>query len=85
MGRKVNKVVRIGLGGGLIGSLLTNTKSAFEKEINHQNTDGWNLCELEAIGGANLFMMIVRMIILALTLGLFTLGQNYIMIFEKEG
>jgi hypothetical protein len=79
----VNKVVRIGLAGGLIGALITNSKSAFEKSINAENSDGWNLAEVIPLSGGNVFMLIVRIVLLILTLGLFTLGSNYLLIFEK--
>lgn len=84
MSRMVNKVARIGLAGGLIGALITNTRRAFDKAIEQENQLGWNLCHVEPIGGNNLFMLIVRLLILVLTLGLFTLGPNYILIFEKD-
>lgn len=83
MKTKVNRVIRIGLAGGLIGALITNTRAAFEKNIQLQNSQGWNLCEVVPIGGTNLFMLIVRLLILVLTLGMFTLGSNYLLIFEK--
>lgn len=84
MTRMVNKVVRIGLAGGLIGAMITNTRSAFDKAIAQENQLGWNLCHVEAVGANNLIMLIIRVIILVLTLGLFTLGANYILIFEKD-
>lgn len=84
MTRLVNKVVRIGLAGGLIGALITNTRGTFDKAIAQENQLGWNLCHVESVGSYNLFMLILRVIILILTLGLFTLGANYILIFEKD-
>ena len=83
MKMKMNRVVRIGLAGGLIGAVVTNSRAAFEKSITQQNAQGWNLCEVVPIGGTNLFMLIIRLLILVLTLGLFTLGSNYLLIFEK--
>lgn len=83
MVQRINKVVRIGLAGGLIGALVTNTKSAFEKAINEANAEGWNLAEVVPLSGTNLFMLLIRVFLLLITLGLFTLGSNYLLVFEK--
>jgi hypothetical protein len=84
MGRLTNRVERITLAGGLIGALVTNSKVAFEKRIDASNAEGWNLCHVEPLSGANLFMLLIRIIILVLTLGLFTLGASYLLIFERD-
>lgn len=40
--RKVNKVVRIALSGGLLGALLTNPRRALDSAISQANAEGWN-------------------------------------------
>lgn len=81
---KKNRMVRIALAGGLIGALTTNPKRALEKVIDAQNAEGWNCHQILPHATANIFMVIVQIILLICTLGLWTFGAGYMLLFEKE-
>ena len=81
---KVNKVVRISLSGGLIGWLTTNPRKAIDDTIDKQNQDGWNAIYFAEHRTSNLIVTVFQIIILILTLGLWTFGAGYMILFEKE-
>lgn len=81
---KVNKIERIALMGGLIGALLTNPRAALEKSITHANADGWYCRQILPHSTSNLFMIILSILCLCLTFGLWTFGAGYLLLLEKE-
>jgi len=83
MARK-NKVTRISLIGGLIGAIATNPRKALEKEIEDGNQEGWNSIQIIPHRTTNLFIAILQLIVLVLTIGLFTWGGGYLVLFERE-
>lgn len=83
MARK-NKVSRIPLMGGLIGVLATNPRKALGDEIDKKNLEGWNAIFISPHATHNLLVSLLQVILLILTLGLFTWGGGYLVLFEKE-
>ena len=83
MARK-NKVTRISLIGGIIGAIATNPRKALEDEIENGNQEGWNAIHIEPHRTTNLFIAILQLIVLVLTIGLFTWGGGYLVLFERE-
>ncbi len=81
---KINKISRISLMGGLLGALFTNPRKALEDEINTANQNGWHATHIESHSTTNLFVAILQMMVLVITLGLFTWGGGYLILFEKE-
>ena len=77
--RKTNKVVRINYSGGLLGLLFGSARGKLEKVLEDNNRSGWNLAEVIP-DNPNLVILIVRLIILTLTLGLWTLSTSYLLI-----
>jgi len=82
--RKINKVDRIFLTGGLIGLLFTNPRRAIDSRVEEANKHGWNLHQILPHVETNWLIWIFSIIVLFLTLGLFTFGAGYILLFEKE-
>ena len=82
---KENRISRISLMGGLIGALATNPRAALQAELDKQNQQGWNAIHIDPHGTTNLFVRILQLVVLILTLGLFTWGGGYLVLFEKEG
>ncbi len=82
---KKNKVVRISLMGGLIGALTTNPRKALEDAIDKENNEGWNAIHIEPHSTANLLVWVLQLVVLVCTLGLWTWGGGYMVLFEKEG
>ena len=81
---KVNKVVRIALAGGIIGLLTTNPRRALDQRIDKENQEGWTATYFITHSETNLFMFMLRLLVLFLTLFLWTFGAGYLILFERE-
>jgi hypothetical protein len=81
---KRNKVTRVSLIGGLIGAILTNPRKALEDEIDRRTQYGWVATHIDPHRTTNLFIWILQLVVLVLTLGLFTWGGGYLILFERE-
>lgn len=81
---KINKVSRISLIGGLIGAIATNPRKALQKEIDEHNHDGWSTVQITNHSTTNTFIWLLQILVLILTLGLFTWGGGYLVLFEKD-
>lgn len=79
---KINKVVRISFSGGLIGFVFGSTRGKVQSVVQEHNADGWNVAEILP-DNPNLAIWIVRLLLLILTLGLWTLANGYLIIFER--
>ena len=79
-----NKIVRIALAGGIIGLLTTNPRRALEKRIEQENSQGWICTYFIPHRETNLFMIVVQIALLVLTLGLWTFGAGYMILFESD-
>lgn len=81
---KKNKVTRISLIGGIIGAITTNPRKALEDEVAKGNNEGWNAIHIEPHRTTNLFIAILQLVVLVITIGLYTWGGGYLVLFEKE-
>ena len=81
---KINRMERVALSGGIIGSMATNPRSTLEKKMKQLNAEGWNCRQIMPHGTRNLLSMLLQTIILICTLGLWTFGSGYLLLFEKE-
>lgn len=81
---KKNKVGRISLSGGLVGLFTTNPRRALEDHIEKSNQDGWNAIHIEPHSTTNLLVWVAQLAVLILTLGIWTWGAGYMVLFEKE-
>jgi len=82
--RKKNRIGRVSLSGGLVGLLATNPRKALEDHIDIQNQEGWNAVHIEPHATTNLLMWILQLSVLTLTVGIWTWGAGYMVLFEKE-
>ena len=80
---KRNKVVQINLMGGLIGLMATNPRRALDQRIADENHNGWNAVYFTAHGDTNLLVNVAKIVVLFLTLGLWTWGAGYMVLFEQ--
>ena len=81
---KVNKVVRIALSGGIIGLLATNPRRALSQRIEKENREGWNAIHFMPHVETNLLVAVLRLVVLVLTLFLWTWGAGYLILFERQ-
>lgn len=80
--QKINKVVRVSFSGGILGMILGSSRGKVESVVQKHNSDGWNVAEVIP-DNPNLAIWLVRLILLILTLGLWTLSSGYLFIMEK--
>ena len=81
--KKVNQVERLQYSGGLIGLLFGSSKGKLQGKVEEMNQRGWNLHFVHA-DQPNLLIWILRLLILFLTAGLWTIGNSEFLVFEKE-
>jgi hypothetical protein len=81
---RINKVARISLSGGIIGLIFTNPRSALEQRLARENADGWSAVQITPHKDTNLFIALVRSVVLVVTLFLWTWGAGYLILLEKE-
>ena len=80
----VNRVVRISLAGGLIGLIATNPRRALENAIDKGNQDGFHCHQIVPHSERNIFVFLLQIVVLILTIGMWTWGGGYILLFQKE-
>ena len=81
--KRVNQVERLQYSGGLIGLLFGSSKGKLQGKVEEMNERGWNLHFVHA-DQPNLLIWVLRLLILSLTLGLWTIGNSELLVFEKE-
>ena len=79
----INKIVRIELTGGIIGMLFTNPRRALDKEVQNQNEDGWECHQIMPNPAPNIFVKILQLVVLILTIGIYTWGAGFLILFKK--
>ena len=81
---KENKIVRVALAGGILGLMFTNPRRALENRIRKENADGWNAVYFSTHTETNAFVWFISIVLLFLTLFLWTFGAGYLVLFERE-
>jgi hypothetical protein len=79
---KENCLARVSFTGGIIGLVAGSQFARLEKVVATHNADGWNVAEIVP-ESRNLIVWVFRIVLLILTLGLWTLATGYILIFER--
>lgn len=80
---KTNTVERLQYSGGLIGMLAGSSKGKLEGKVEEMNQRGWNLHFIHP-DNPNFLIWFLRLLILFLTLGLWTIGSSELLVFEKD-
>ena len=80
---KSNQVERITYAGGLYGLIAGSSKGKLQAKVEEMNARGWNL-HLIHPESLNILHLLFRLFILVLTLGIWTLGNSELIIFEKN-
>jgi hypothetical protein len=78
-----NKVERIRYSGGLLGLLFGSSRGKLETAVQKHNDDGWNLHFIHQ-DSPNILIWILRLLILFVTIGLWTIGDSELLVFQKE-
>ena len=80
----LNKVVRVPLAGGLIGLMLTSPSRALNSTIDRYNKEGWTVKYFQTHRTTNALVFLAQLVVLCLTLFLWTFGAGYLVLLEKE-
>ena len=80
---KENKVERLTYSGGILGVLFGSSKGKLQSKVMEMNQLGWNLHFIHK-DEVNLVIILIRWLLLALTLGLWTIGSSVLLVFEKN-
>ena len=81
---QTNKVVNVPLTGGIIGILASSPQSTLNKRIQLENAKGWKVVQIIPADTGNMFLLFFRLILLLITLFLFTMVNGYYIILEKK-
>ncbi|WP_421858708.1 hypothetical protein [Oricola sp.] len=79
---KINKVVRVSFSGGILGLVFGSSRGKVESIVQQNNADGWNVAEVIP-DSPNLIIYVLRVLLLIVTLGLWTVSTGYLFIMEK--
>ncbi|MCA9744315.1 MAG: hypothetical protein H6695_02420 [Deferribacteres bacterium] len=79
-----NMVLKVNLKGGLIGFLLDNPRKTLQEKLLVANRNGWKVIQVIPDTTGNLFVYIFRLILLIVTLSLYTQANGYLIILEKK-
>jgi hypothetical protein len=83
IGSRSNKVVRVALSGGLVGLLGTNPAYAIENVISVWNDKGYHCRQILPHETRNLIAKLFQILVLIMTIGIWTFGAGYILLLEK--
>ncbi len=80
----INKVVRLNFMGGIIGFLTNDPHKALQKRVLQENKNGWRVVQVIPDISGNLFVYLLRILLLIITLFLYTQANGYFILFEKN-
>jgi len=81
---QTNKVVNVTLTGGLIGLFSVSPISSLNSRIVKENANGWRVIQVIPADSGNIFLYIFRLLLLVVTLFLYTTANGYYVILEKK-
>jgi len=80
---QLNKVVNVTLVGGIIGLIGVRPNNALNSRIKKENANGWKVIQVIPSSSGNLLLSILRVILLIITLFLYTTADGYYVIMER--
>ncbi|HNW98743.1 MAG TPA: hypothetical protein PKK00_10080 [Bacteroidales bacterium] len=78
-----NKVINVTLVGGIIGALSSSPVNRLNNAIQKANSEGWKVAGILEASSGNLFLALLRLIILLVTVFLYTPTNGYYIVLEK--
>ncbi len=78
-----NKVLNVTLIGGLIGLFGSSPQKKLNSRIKKENLNGWRVVQIIPADSGNVFLFIFRLLILIITLFLYTTANGYYVIMER--
>ena len=81
---RLNKIVNVNLIGGIIGLFIASPVNALNKIISRENANGWKVVQIIPSDSGNIFLTILRFLLLIITFFLYTTTNGYYIILEKK-
>ena len=81
---QTNKVVNVTLTGGIIGLFASSPQNSLNNTIKRENANGWRVVQIIPADSGNIFLYIFRLLLLIITLFIFTTVNGYYVIMEKK-
>jgi len=81
---QTNKVVNVPLTGGIVGLFSSSPQRSLNNVIKRENANGWRVVQIITADSGNIFLYIFRLLLLIITLFLFTTSNGYYLIMEKK-
>jgi hypothetical protein len=81
---KQTKVVNVTLTGGIIGILSLSPLNTLNKIIKREGANGWSVIQIIPAESGNIFLTILRLLVLVLTIFLYTTVNGYYIVMEKK-
>lgn len=78
-----NKIVNVSLWGGLLGIFSDSPKDRLTRAIKRENTAGYRVVQIEKGRSGSFLLYLLRLIILLLTIFIYTPSNGYYISFEK--
>lgn len=79
-----NKLVNVTLTGGIIGFFMASPQYSLNNAIRRENANGWRVIQVIPAASGNIFLFLMRIVILILTFFLYTPVNGYYIILEKQ-
>lgn len=80
-----NKVTKVNLIGGIIGLFMGSPAKAINRRCNEENAKGWEVVQVLPDTSFSMLAILGRIVLLLLTLFLFTTANGYLMVLKKRG
>ena len=80
---QLNKVVNVTLVGCIIGLIGVRPNNALNSRIKKENVNGWKVIQIIPSSSGNLLLSILRVILLIVTLFLYTSADGYYVVMER--
>ncbi|MDR3210402.1 MAG: hypothetical protein LBU79_00605 [Planctomycetota bacterium] len=81
---KESLVARISLAGGLVGAVGTNPRKAIQDKVDELAPAGWYCHQILPHATRNILVIFVQLLILLCTLGIWTFGSGYLLLFHRD-
>jgi preprotein translocase subunit YajC len=81
---QANKVANVTLTGGIIGLFTSSPQNTLNRRIKKENANGWRVIQVIPSASGNIFLFIFRLIILVITLFLYTPVDGYYIIMARD-
>jgi hypothetical protein len=80
---KANQIERIFYAGGLYGIIFGSSRGKLQAKVEEMNARGWSL-HLIHEDKSNLLIVLFKILILIMTLFIWTIGSSELLVFEKD-